>query len=76
VVLDGDHPAGAGFRWYPILRDGVQVGDLTNCVWSYRLRKNIGFALISTQCRAGERVQVAQNGAATPGTLTELPFVR
>jgi hypothetical protein len=44
-------------------------------VWSYRLKRNIGFALISTGCAAGERVQVVQEGCSTAATLRELPFL-
>ena len=75
VVLDGDEPTAFGFLWHPILRDGHKVGDLTNCAWSYRLKRNIGFALIATDCAAGERVEVTKDGRPVPGTLTTLPFL-
>jgi aminomethyltransferase len=75
VVLDGEEPTRLGFNWHPIARNGQRVGALTNCVWSYRLKKNIGFALISTSCVAGERVEVLKDGDATVGTLQELPFL-
>jgi aminomethyltransferase len=75
VVLDGEEPARLGFHWHAILRNGERVGSLTNCVWSYRLKRNIGFALISTGCAAGERVQVVQEGCWTAATLRELPFL-
>lgn len=75
VVLDGEEPTQLGFHWHSILRKGHKVGALTNCVWSYRLNKNIGFALISTSCVAGERVEVVQGGNSTGGTLQELPFL-
>ncbi len=75
VVLDGDTPTALGFRWHPILKDGVRVGDLTNCVWSYRLKRNIGFALLATRAKAGDTVQVHKDGSLIPGTLQELPFI-
>ena len=75
LVLDGDEPTAFGFLWHPILRDGHKVGDLTNCAWSYRLKRNIGFALIATDCAAGERVEVTKDGRPVPGTLTTLPFL-
>lgn len=74
VVLDGEEPTQLGFLWHPIRRNGEAVGVLTNCVWSYRLRRNIGFALISTSCRAGERVEVVKEGCSG-GVLRELPFI-
>ena len=75
VVLDGDEPTELGFNWHPIEQAGKRVGDLTNCVWSYRLKKNIGFALISTRCVPGTRVDVLKQGLRLSGTLQELPFI-
>ncbi len=75
VLLEGDEPTSFGFRWHPIRVDGSKVGDLTNCAWSYRLKKNIGFALISTRCAAGTPVEVSMEGRSVRGTLKELPFL-
>ncbi len=75
VVLAGDEPTAPGFLWHSIQKNGTKVGDLTNCTWSYRLQKNIGFALISTDCAAGDQVEVMKEGHALVGTLQELPFL-
>ena len=75
VMLDGDVPVELGFHWYPIHRDGVEVGSLTNCVWSYRLKRNIGFGLVTANCAVNDRIQVHKNGAVTTGKLTNLPFI-
>lgn len=75
VILDGDTPTALGFLWHDILADGRKVGAMTNCVWSWRLRKNIGFALIDVALRPGHRVTVVKGGAPTPATLTTLPFL-
>ena len=74
AVLDGDEPTPLLFHWHGIFRDGVRVGDLTNCVWSPRLKRNIGFALISTQCQPGERVEIRKEGRSVAATLQQLPF--
>jgi aminomethyltransferase len=75
IVLDAGDPVKPGFLWNPIYQDGRKVGDLTNCIFSYRLRKNIGFALIDRTCAAGARVEARVGGLMQPGTLTELPFI-
>ena len=75
AVLEGDAPTQPGFRWNAIWRGGEKVGDLTNCVWSYRLKKNIGFALVSVACVAGDGVEVERDGRRIPARLVELPFV-
>jgi aminomethyltransferase len=75
VVLEGNEPTAFGFLWHPIYRGGRKVGDLTNCAWSYRLKRNIGFALIAIECAAGEPVEVLKDGRRVAGTLTTLPFI-
>ena len=75
AVLEGDAPMQPGFRWNAIWRGGEKIGDLTNCVWSYRLKKNIGFALVSVACVAGDGVEVERDGRRIPARLVELPFV-
>jgi glycine cleavage system aminomethyltransferase T len=75
VVLDGDIPAEPGFRWHVIQMDGKSVGHLTNCVWSYRMKKNIGFGLVASECQAGDTVSVDRNGQIISARLVELPFL-
>jgi len=75
VLLEGTEPTQPHFRWSPICVDQHKVGDLTNCTWSYRLQKNIGFGLVSVQCRPGDPVEVVKDGRWIRATLTELPFV-
>jgi len=75
VVLEGDVPTALGFHWHSILKNGQEVGQLTNCVWSYRLNRNIGFALIARHCAEGDRVDVVKEGQTLSGTLKKLPFL-
>jgi len=48
---------------------------MTNCVWSWGLKRNIGFVLISSICEPGEAVEVLKEGAIVRGTLRDLPFL-
>jgi aminomethyltransferase len=75
VLLDGTEPTSFGFLWHAIYRDGRKVGDLTNCAWSYRLKRNIGFALIDVSCRPGDTVEIRKDGHPVTGRLQELPFL-
>ncbi len=75
LTLESEEPTQFGFLWHPIYRNGQKVGDLTNCAWSYRLKRNIGFALISRSCSSGETVDVIKDGKQLRGTLSELPFL-
>jgi aminomethyltransferase len=75
VILDAGDLAGPGFHWRDITRDGRRVGDMTNAIRSPRLDRVIGFALVSRDCVAGDRVEVAMLDGPQPGTLTTLPFL-
>jgi len=75
VILDNSEPVNAEFNWNAIDMDGSRIGDMTTCVWSYRLRKNIGFALVANFAKPGDRVVVRRGAGAVEGTLYELPFL-
>jgi len=73
VVLDGDAPDPMGFRWESIHVNGQPVGSMTICVFSPRLKKNIGYALIEEWarewCSAGTAVFVAMALCGGPSML-------
>jgi len=75
VVLDGDKRLELDFRWLPIERDGETVGHLTTSVWSYRLKRNIGIALVTSDCTAAQAIAVRKDGSSIAGALTALPFL-
>ena len=75
VVLEGDQPVELGFHWHSIYHQGQRVGDLTNCVWSWRLKRNIGFGLVASACAVGDLVEVQLAGKSVTGTLSALPFI-
>ncbi|MCY7308470.1 MAG: hypothetical protein LH632_20520 [Rhodoferax sp.] len=75
VMLEGDKPTELGFHWHAIYKDGHRVGDLTNCVWSRRLNRNIGFGLVSSACAVDDQVIVHKDGQPTSARLVNLPFI-
>jgi aminomethyltransferase len=75
VVMDGVKPVSPDFIWNDIEKDGAKIGDLTNCVWSYRMKKNIGYALVSVAAQPGDRVVVQRLDGPTGGVLVDLPFL-
>ena len=42
--------------------------------WSFKFERVIGFALISVNYQAGDRVTVVRQGVPVGATLCELPF--
>lgn len=75
LILEGDKPSPLGFRLEEISHNGAIAGKMTNCVWSPRLRANIGYALISVIARAGDTVTVNRAGGPVTARLVELPFL-
>lgn len=75
LVLEGDAPIAPGFTWNPIHQGGHKIGDLTNVAFSYRLKKNIGFAIVARSLNVGDTVDCIIGGATHRGTLCELPFL-
>jgi glycine cleavage system aminomethyltransferase T len=76
AVLEGDRPAPMGVRREEVRLAGRSVGMLTNCVWSYRMRANIGFALVEAGVAPGTEVTILRsNGQETAARLQPLPFL-
>jgi glycine cleavage system aminomethyltransferase T len=75
IVLEGDRPAPLGVRREDVMRDGTRIGMLTNCVWSWRLKANIGFVLIDAAVPVGTEVTVARAGGPARGRLVDIPFL-
>ena len=75
VILEGGTPEPLGFRLEDISHDGNIVGRMTNCVWSPRMKANIGYGLVSVSVKAGDMVTVHRAKGNTPARLVELPFL-
>lgn len=75
LKLPGDKPAPLGFAWEEIHLNGRKVGDMTNCVWSYRMKQNIGYALIGVDVQAGRSVTIHRSTGPVEAELVELPFL-
>jgi aminomethyltransferase len=76
LVLEGETPDPLSFHWEDITVDGQKVGDMTNCVWSPRMNKNIGYALISRSCSVGDTVILCRSGGRkVQARLVDMPFL-
>jgi len=75
LKLEGDVPAPLGFSREKIFHNGRLIGDMTNCVWSYRMSQNIGYALIDRTVAAGETVEIMRASGSVSAELVELPFL-
>lgn len=75
LVLDGATPAPLGFSREDIFMDERHLGVMTNCVWSPRMKANIGYALISVDAKVGETVQIKRQTGLATARLVDLPFL-
>jgi glycine cleavage system aminomethyltransferase T len=75
LVLEGDTPAPLGFRREDIFQNGQRTGIMTNCVWSPRMKANIGYALISVTANVGDTVHIHRSTGITSARLVALPFL-
>jgi glycine cleavage system aminomethyltransferase T len=75
LVLEGKTPEPLGFKREDILLNGRRVGVMTNCVWSPRLKTNIGYALVDVAAEVGNHVEVMRPRGAVNAKLVDLPFL-
>ena len=75
VVLEEAAPATRQVGRFDICRDGVRIGGMTECVWSYRMERTIGLALVDIDARPGAVVEVRLDDRVVAGTLQALPFL-
>ena len=64
-----------GFTPEAIFHRAACVGKMTNCVWSPRMKANIGYALIAATIAPGEVVVVQRASGPVTARLVDLPFL-
>ncbi len=75
VVLSGERLPGLESHW-PLLADGIAAGAVTSAVYSPRLRKNIGLALVERRLLEAESPLTAVTPAGErPVSRHALPFL-
>ncbi len=76
IELEMDQlPAGLGWFW-PVHRDGEQVGRVTDAVWSPGLRKNIGYVWVPIDlAEPGTELDVETPDGTVRGRTAGIPFV-
>jgi len=68
-------PAELSWFW-PVVRDGKQVGKVTDAIWSPRLEKNIGYAWVPIDlAEPGNRLQVESEQGVLKVTTAAIPFI-
>ena len=74
IVLDGPEEDEDQSIRLQIEKDGAVVGHMTHQAWSYRMKRMIGYALVSVDVGEGESVHVLKDGVRREARLAALPF--
>jgi glycine cleavage system aminomethyltransferase T len=76
VEIEGDPLVGYIEDYLQVVDDGSQIGQVSSAFWSPRLRKNIGFALVSIEhADLGTELTVRSNVGEVAARVVEKPFV-
>lgn len=75
IILESDQEDEDQSIWLDIVLDNRIAGHMTNKAWSYRLKRMIGYALVSVNAQAGDIVQVRSGKTLIDARLVELPFM-
>ncbi len=63
-------------RFWPVVRDGAEVGRVTDAVWSPRLERNIGYAWVPIDLAApGTELEVDSEHGPLRVTTATIPFI-
>ncbi|RYH01107.1 glycine cleavage system protein T [Salipiger sp. IMCC34102] len=75
VEVEGDPFVGSNDYFWPVLKDGAQVGTVTSAIYSPRLEKNIALAMIaSAHAEIGTRLEVNKLSETRACVVVPIPF--
>jgi aminomethyltransferase len=76
IEIGGEPLAGWIEHYWPALKDGQRIGRVSAVVYSPRLQKNIGYALVSIEhSRPGSTFTAAAPWGDLEATVVKKPFV-
>jgi glycine cleavage system aminomethyltransferase T len=76
IELGGDELRAELTWFWPVHKDGQEVGKVTDAIWSPRLERNIGYVWVPTELAVpGTVVDVESETGHLVGTIADIPFV-
>jgi len=77
IEIDGDPIVHANEHFWAITQNGEKVGHVSRCVFSPRLKKNIGWANVPTELSAiGTNLTIEASGGERQASVCEAPWVK
>jgi aminomethyltransferase len=75
LIIDGAPLRGPNTTFWPIFKDGANIGKVTSAVYSPRLAQNIALAMVSAESAlVGTEVEVATGSGPRRSTIVDRPF--
>ncbi len=75
IIIDCDPLKNPNTIFWPIIKDGQNIGKVTSAVYSPRLKKNIALGIISIEnCEVGNCVDIKMLDTTNKATIVEKPF--
>ena len=72
----GSYNDGAMIDYFPVFKDGKQVGQVTSACYSPKLEKNIGYAMVPIEhSELGTELQVERPDETVDAVVVKKPFV-
>jgi aminomethyltransferase len=76
IEFEGDELRAELSWFWPVHKDGKQVGRVTDAVWSPRLKKNIGYVWVPIELAdPGNELDVESEHGLLRGRTAAIPFV-
>ncbi len=76
IVLDGDALDAELSQVWPVVHAGLEVGKVTDAVWSPGLKKNMGYVSVPIELAGpGTALEVDSENGRLRGTTAAIPFV-
>ena len=75
IIIDCDPLKNPNTIFWPIIKDGQNIGKITSAVYSPRLKKNIALGIVSIEnCEVGNCVDIKMLDTSNKATIVEKPF--
>ncbi len=74
IVIDGELSHLLARTWCDVRKNRKIVGSVTSTAFSWRMKANVGLALVSSVVQPGNHVQVDFEGKIHDAQIVELPF--
>ena len=76
IELEGDELRAELTWFWPVHKDGKEVGKVTDAIWSPKLNKNIGYVWVPIALtEPGTTVDVESESGHLVGTIATIPFI-